>query len=121
LDSSATVSIDGDRMRRAFLNLFQNAFEAMPDGGQLVVESRRVDESVCVRVVDSGQGIPEAIRSRVFEPFVTSGKRGGSGLGLAIVKKIVDDHAGSISVAKAEGGGAVFEVRLPLYLPNENA
>ncbi len=121
LESAGLVRVDSERMRRAFLNLLQNALEAMPEGGRLRIETHRDGDSICARIIDSGRGIPEEIRDRVFEPFVTAGKRGGSGLGLAIVKKVVDDHEGSISVAKADGGGTVFEVRLPRHFPNENA
>jgi signal transduction histidine kinase len=65
-------------------------------------------------VADTGVGIAEEIRERIFEPFVTARKKGGTGLGLAIVKKVVDDHAGSIAVTKPEGGGTAFVIRLPL-------
>jgi signal transduction histidine kinase len=64
-------------------------------------------------VVDSGAGIPDAIRDHLFEPFVTFGKANGTGLGLAVVKKVVDDHGGSIAVEKAPGGGTAFALRLP--------
>jgi signal transduction histidine kinase len=113
LESGVTAAIDDDRMRRALLNLCYNALEAMPDGGALRVETAAEGGCVRLRVIDSGPGIPDAIRDRLFEPFVTAGKPKGTGLGLAIVKKVVDDHGGSIEVAKAEGGGTVFELRLP--------
>ncbi len=114
LASEATVEIDPDRLQRALLNLLHNAIEAMPEGGTLRVETAREVGVALLRVSDTGVGIPEEIRERIFEPFVTAGKRGGSGLGLAVVKKVIDDHRGTIRVGKAEGGGTAFECRLPL-------
>ncbi|MBM4372729.1 MAG: HAMP domain-containing histidine kinase, partial [Deltaproteobacteria bacterium] len=65
------------------------------------------------RFMDTGRGIPEEIRHRLFESFVTSGKREGTGLGLAIVKKIVDDHGGTIEFHSVAGKGTTFDVVLP--------
>jgi signal transduction histidine kinase len=114
LDAPVELELDGDRMRRAVLNLLQNAIEAMPDGGTLTVSTQREEGVVLLRIQDTGAGIPEELAGRLFEPFATSGKRGGSGLGLAVVKKVVDDHGGTVTAGKAEGGGACFDVRLPL-------
>ncbi len=114
LDSGVTLWVDVERLRRALLNLLYNAFEAMPDGGVVRVETIREGDLVSLRVADSGPGIPESIRAQLFEPFVTAGKVGGTGLGLAVVRKIVEDHGGSVSVEKAEGGGSLFELRLPI-------
>jgi signal transduction histidine kinase len=86
----------------------------MPEGGSLRVLSERLEDAVRVAVIDTGVGIPDDIRDSVFDPFVTSGKPRGTGLGLAIVKKIVEDHGGRIQVAKPEGGGTAFEIRLPI-------
>jgi signal transduction histidine kinase len=113
LEGSLRVSIDGDRLRRALLNLVYNGIEAMPEGGVLRVETGRDAGAALIRVVDSGAGIPEAIQERLFEPFATFGKANGTGLGLAVVKKVVDDHGGSIAVEKAPGGGTAFALRLP--------
>lgn len=117
LDADMRIAIDGDRLRRALLNLVYNGIEAMPDGGVLRVESEREPEAAVIRVVDSGVGIPDTIEDRLFEPFVTAGKPGGTGIGLAVVKKVVGDHGGSIAVDKAPGGGTVFALRLPSAAP----
>ena len=101
-------------MRRAILNLTQNAVEAMRGGGTLRVESRCDGEAALVRVTDTGSGIPDGIRETVFEPFVTHAKSGGLGLGLAIVRKIVEDHGGAVSIAEDSEGGNAFEIRLPI-------
>lgn len=114
LGAPKPIALDENRMRRALLNLFYNALEAMPQGGVLRVESGAEGQSVFARVADTGVGIPDSIRERLFEPFVTAGKSHGSGLGLAVVKKVVEDHGGSIDVGKPEGGGTVFRIDLPV-------
>ncbi|MEN8185286.1 MAG: hybrid sensor histidine kinase/response regulator [Myxococcota bacterium] len=114
LASGARMPIDENRLRRALLNLWTNALEAMPEGGRLRVASGREEGSVWLCVEDTGVGIPEEIRETLFEPFVSAGKARGTGLGLAIVKKVVEDHGGSIEVAKPEGGGTAFHLRFRL-------
>ncbi|MCL4686631.1 hybrid sensor histidine kinase/response regulator [Myxococcota bacterium] len=114
LESAATLWVDVERLRRALMNLLYNAFEAMPEGGLVRIETRRDADLVCLDVEDTGPGILETIRERLFEAFATAGKPGGTGLGLAVVRKIVEDHGGSVTAEKAEGGGARFALRLPL-------
>jgi signal transduction histidine kinase len=106
--------LDGGRMRRAILNLAQNAVEAMCEGGTLRVESRCEGDVALVRVTDTGPGIPDGIRETVFEPFVTHAKSGGLGLGLAIVRKIVEDHGGQATILEDTESGSAFEIRLPI-------
>lgn len=114
LESQAIVSLDEVGLRRLLHNLVHNALDAMPDGGTLRVETWQEDAVACLAVSDSGPGIPAEIANRLFEPFVTFGKTSGTGLGLAVVRKIVDELAGTIRVDKAPGGGACFELRLPV-------
>jgi len=84
----------------------------MHHGGKLTVVAAREGQELVVRVSDTGQGIPKDIEDKLFQSFVTSGKRGGTGLGLAIVKKIVDDHHGTI---RCDTGptGTTFTIRMP--------
>jgi signal transduction histidine kinase len=121
LCAAALVAIDEAALRRALHNLARNAFEAMPEGGQLAVRSAREDDRVLLAIADSGPGIAAEIAERLFEPFASFGKPAGCGLGLAVVKKVIDDHGGAITVAKAEGGGACFEIRLPLAFAADGA
>lgn len=114
LRSGAIVAVDDQSLSRALHNLARNAFEAMPEGGRLEIASRREDGGVLISVSDNGPGIPPQIAERLFEPFATFGKSAGCGLGLAVVKKMVEDLGGTIGAGKAEGGGARFEIRLPL-------
>jgi signal transduction histidine kinase len=112
------VPLDESLCEQAFINLMQNAHEAMEqNGGTLRVEVARAiqndTEGVLVRLTDNGPGIPDAIREEIFNPFVTT-KKTGVGLGLSIVSQIVDGHHGTIRVEKGSQGGASFVVFFPL-------
>ncbi len=112
------VPLDESLCEQAFLNLVQNAYEAMEDhGGTLRVEVQLANhndrEGVEVHLADTGPGVPEELREEIFNPFVTT-KKAGVGLGLSIVSKIVDGHHGFIHVENAPGGGAVFTLFFPL-------
>src|ERR1035437_912491 len=114
------VPLDESLCEQAFLNLVQNAYEAMQDedhGGTLRVEvqlaTQNDREGVELRLADTGPGVPEELREEIFNPFVTT-KKTGVGLGLSIVSKIVDGHHGSIHVENAPAGGAVFTIFFPL-------
>ena len=108
---------DEQKLMRVFHNLARNAVEAMPDGGHLAVAVDKDGGHLVWTVTDTGTGIPDEVRGRLFELFAT-GKKGGTGLGLAIVKKIVDDHRGAIEVATGPGG-TTFTLRLPTRRPTE--
>lgn len=112
-DSSPVFELDQGKVWRALLNLVTNAKEAMPSGGQIWLRSLIGPEDVRIEVQDSGPGMPEEIRDRLFEPFVTYGKAGGTGLGLAIVKKIVAAHQGRISFTTNMGSGTTFTITFP--------
>ena len=108
------VPLDENQMRQALLNLMRNAAEAMATGGQLSVETGRdAGDWVCVRIRDTGEGIPEENRAKIFDPFFST-KRSGTGLGLSLTQQIVAEHGGSIDVDSAVGKGTTFTVRLPL-------
>lgn len=106
--------VDARHVRQALLNLCLNALEAMPDGGALTVTLRDVPERgrVAVEVRDTGPGVPEAARARLFQPFFTT-RSMGTGLGLAVVKRVVEAHDGEVIVRDAPGGGASFTIELP--------
>ncbi len=117
------VPLDESLCEQAFLNLVQNAHEAMEErGGTLRVEVAPAIQNnsggVAVRLTDSGPGIPDAIREEIFNPFVTT-KKTGVGLGLSIVSKIVDGHRGTIRVEKGPQGGASFMIFFPLEESSE--
>jgi signal transduction histidine kinase len=112
-DDVPPVLFDEGQIRQAILNVLRNAREAMADGGRIDVYVRAEGMSVVVGVDDRGSGIPEDVRSRIFDPFFST-KGEGTGLGLAITRQIVEAHGGSISVEPREGGGTAFRILLPI-------
>lgn len=111
------LTADRELLRQVVLNLILNALDVMPQGGELDLEIKPVDDSgmVELRVADSGPGIAPEILPRLFEPFAT-GKETGLGLGLVVSKRIVEDHGGTIRGLSEPGKGACFVVRLPVRL-----
>ena len=109
------LSVMGDEilLRQAFTNLFTNAVDAMPDGGNLDIGLNGLSEGVEIIIRDSGCGIPEREKQKIFLPFYTT-KQKGIGLGLAIVQKVIVSHSGSIEVESREGEGSKFRIILPL-------
>jgi len=107
-------TVDVSKMVRVFYNIAGNAMDAMPNGGTLTVRLDRLDGSLRIEFIDTGHGIPEEIRSKIFQPFFTFGKKLGTGLGLAIVKKIIDDHQGSIEIESEIQKGTTIRLNLPI-------
>ena len=107
------VLMDRDRMGQVVYNIVANARDAMPDGGCLTVTTAQLDMWVEMRFTDTGSGVPTELRSRIFEPFVSYGKREGAGLGLSIARRIVREHGGDILIESPPEGGASFVVQLP--------
>jgi signal transduction histidine kinase len=108
------IALDAERIQRALVNIAVNALDAMEPGGVFTLGSRLVDGTVELTLDDTGIGIPEPVRQRIFEPFFTHGKPRGIGLGMSITRKIVEDHGGAIHVGDRPGGGTRFTVLLPL-------
>ena len=122
LDYRNDIKLDQVKMKRAILNLARNAAEAMGPHGKFTIHVSLVpegesellhEEHVLMALSDTGPGIPLEIRDRLFESFVTQGKKDGTGLGLAIVEKIVTDHGGVITFETESGVGTTFLIRLP--------
>ena len=111
-DAEAKAEIDAKKITQVFDNLFNNALEAMPDGGILKVETKVENNKFIVQISDSGRGISEAERAKLFELFYTT-KDKGTGLGLAISREIVEAHNGRLYLSES-ATGAVFVVELPL-------
>lgn len=110
------LPIERARMERVFLNLIGNALEAMPEGGAIYIRQRVDADSVLIEFTDTGPGILPSIREKLFEPFVSAGKKNGLGLGLALSRQTVLDHGGEIWVEESSPG-ARFVIRLPLRKP----
>jgi signal transduction histidine kinase len=109
--SELNAAAPRDALAQALLNLVLNALAHTPDGGRVELGARAVDDGVEIRVRDTGPGIPAEARARIFEPFHTRGI--GAGLGLAVVRRIARDLGWALAVDDADGGGAVFFLRIP--------
>lgn len=106
------LTIARARVERVFLNLIGNAVEAMPGGGEIRITASRKEGALVATVEDNGPGVPESIRQRLFQPFVTAGKRSGLGLGLALSRQTILDHGGDLWLEAGEAG-ARFRLRIP--------
>src|SRR3990167_698249 len=119
------AEVDGEKYERIILNLLSNAFKFTPDGGLIrCCLSFNLPNYALITVSDSGPGIPPKLRKEIFERFHQLNQEGqqatqGTGLGLSIVKEFVELHRGTISVSDAPGGGALFQVKLPLNAPED--
>jgi GAF domain-containing protein len=111
---TGTVVMDEDRIAQVIYNIAANARDAMPRGGTFAVTTRQVDGRVELVFADTGPGVPEELRDRIFEPFFTRGKREGAGLGLAIARRIVEEHGGELRLEGSAARGATFVVSLPV-------
>jgi signal transduction histidine kinase len=113
LEDRGIARFDEGKMTRALHNLVRNAQDAIGDtAGTITVDVKRDKDDLVISVSDTGPGIPKEIEGKLFQSFVTAGKKGGTGLGLAIVKKVVEEHGGQVSVMSSKKG-AVFTIRLP--------
>jgi signal transduction histidine kinase len=113
---------DFKKLERALLNLLLNACEAVPaESGKIDIGLRRQGESLEISIEDNGPGIAEAVRDRLFEPFVSHGKENGTGLGLTVVQKILQDHGGDVRVEQSSASGTTFRLTIPLNPSAENA
>jgi signal transduction histidine kinase len=120
-------SLDVDKVRRAVTNLAANARDAMGGAGRLRFEARVEAvagpegplEQLVLELADDGPGVPAAIRERLFEPFVSHGKKRGTGLGLAVARRFAEDHGGRLELVAGGARGARFRLSLPLGAPDE--
>ena len=107
------VQFDSDKLKQAFMNVILNAMEAMPQGGELRVSTFTKTDRICIKVMDTGVGIPEEDLERIFEPFFTR-KTKGTGLGLANVKRILEEHGGDVEIESRLGTGTTVLIWLPV-------
>ena len=108
---------DARKLQRALSNLVLNACESVPsENGHVEVSLREGASGVEIRVSDNGRGIPEEVRTTLFDPFVSYGKENGTGLGLTVVQKIISDHGGEVVVEETSPHGTTFKLWLPLPL-----
>jgi signal transduction histidine kinase len=121
-EGSSEGWFDFKKLERALLNLLLNACEAVPaESGKIEIALMRKAESLEIRIQDNGPGIADAVRDRLFEPFVSHGKENGTGMGLTVVQKIVQDHGGDVTVEQTSASGTTFRAQIPLNPSAENA
>jgi len=117
--AAVVAHLDTDKLQRAAGNIAANARDAMGGSGRLHMQARLAGSDAFELVLaDEGPGIPDEIRERLFEPFVTQGKKTGTGLGLAVARRFVEDHGGTVELLP-DGPGARFRLLLPLQPPLE--
>jgi two-component system, OmpR family, sensor kinase len=129
VDNDRPLPIDGsrDELHRMVLNLLDNAIRHTPPGSCVELTLRGENDDAVVEVADDGPGVPESMRSEVFDRFVRgqgpadTARGTGTGLGLAIVSAVADSHGGSVEAAESKTGGALFVVRIPLAGAHEKA
>ena len=110
-DEPVRVITDEGQLRQALVNVIRNAVEAMPTGGRLTLAVRAEGDRAVVEVTDTGTGIPESFRARLFEPFATTKPR-GTGLGLAFVQQVAQESGGDVGIESKEGRGTSVRLRL---------
>jgi signal transduction histidine kinase len=106
--------LDESRLFRVFLNLADNAWKAMPRGGELRIRVWKSGGTLLAEVSDTGIGMTPEVQARIFEPFFSSSEMGGTGLGMAIVKSIIEAHHGTVSFTSEHKKGTTFRLSLPL-------
>jgi signal transduction histidine kinase len=109
------MRLDVEKMKRVFVNIIENAIDAMPNGGTLKIANTQKDGNLQIILSDTGIGMPECVLKKVWTPFFTT-KAKGMGLGLPICKRIVEAHEGRIHADSTIGKGTTFTVTLPLNL-----
>ena len=114
IGSNAMVMGDDSELREVLVNMVFNAIDAMPEGGTLTLSTSTVDQTVVIKVIDTGVGMYPEVRSRIFDPFFTTKGKAGLGLGLAVSFGIIRRHGGNIEVDSQYGSGTEFRITLPI-------
>jgi signal transduction histidine kinase len=113
-EGDGLVNLDKKEFYQALFQIAKNACDAMPNGGNFYITTKREGDKIRIELRDNGLGIPDSIKNRIFEPFLAHGKKQSSGLGLAITEKIITEHNGTIRAQGNIGEGAVFIIDLPV-------
>ncbi len=114
LGNDVRTNIDKKELFQAMYQIMKNACDAMPEGGKIFVTTEIENEFLKIKIKDNGLGIPESIKEKIFDPFMSQGKKVGVGLGLPIAEKIIKEHKGKIDVESDLGEGATFIISLPI-------
>ena len=118
VNPALTISANAVQLREVMVNLIYNAADAMPDGGEILVQAHADREATTVTVADTGHGMTEEVRRKMFEPFFSTKKKKGMGMGMSVTEFIVHQHGGHIEVDSAPGKGTRITFRLPHREPS---
>ena len=111
--ATPTLSFDRQQIHQVLLNLFKNALEAMPRGGELTLATRVNGPNLEVSISDTGQGMTPEVKANIFQPYFTT-KEKGTGLGLAICQNILEEHGGCLIADSVPGQGSTFTIQIPI-------
>ncbi len=114
VEADAIINVDLSAFYQACYQIAKNACDAMPEDGKIYVTTERDGDYIKIKFSDTGIGISEAVKAKLFKPFVTHGKKHKAGLGLAIAEKIISNHGGYILADSVIGEGATFTIALPV-------
>ena len=103
---------DSTFINRIMVNLVSNAVQAMPNGGKIIIKAYKEASDVVIDVTDTGSGIPDALKNKLFTPMFTT-KAKGQGFGLPVIKRMTEALGGTVTFESEEGKGTIFTVRLP--------
>jgi nitrogen fixation/metabolism regulation signal transduction histidine kinase len=113
LNVQLELDVDPEFIKTCLYNIIINSFQAMPDGGNLSIVTKIINQSFSISIEDTGAGVPESRRGKVFDPFYTT-KANGLGIGLAFTKKVIEEHSGKVAFQSIEGKGSTVTLTLPL-------
>ncbi len=114
-DDIPDFSFDAGQFREVLINLLQNAIKSLNNHGEIEIKTVTSDNSVIIRIMDNGEGIPEKYIDKIFTPFFST-KEEGLGLGLPIAQRIIESHGGKIECTSTVGEGTIFEISLPIEI-----
>ncbi|MBT3880631.1 MAG: response regulator [Candidatus Scalindua sp.] len=114
IKETSKVLCNPTELREVFINIINNALDAMPDGGSLSFSTRSNKDTVFISISDTGKGMPEEVKKKIFDPFFTTRRPQGTGLGMSCVYSIMKSHGGKIEVESEVGKGTTFNLNIPI-------
>jgi signal transduction histidine kinase len=117
-ETEPRMEVDAERMKRVFINIIRNAFDAMPNGGMLKIRSQKMKDHVTFSFADTGTGMDKQTLQRIWTPLFTT-KAKGMGFGLSICKRIIDAHGGKVSIESNVGKGTTVVITIPIIHTTE--
>ncbi|MEW9668641.1 PAS domain S-box protein [Ammoniphilus sp. 3BR4] len=112
-DSELPLVVCNSSIKQVFINLLKNAMESMPHGGKIFIQAKKMDDKICIRVIDQGEGIPQDQLLKIGQPFYTT-KETGTGLGLMVSQRIILNHKGTMHIESEWRRGTTVEITIPL-------